>query len=232
MLLIPLKRSELCPYLPQSAVGAEIGVSRGDFSRVLLAKGNPQRLHLIDPWEKPADLLDQSALPPRAKADQVHQGVLALFAEEIRAGRVVVHRQYSQEALGGFPAEYLDWVYIDGAHDEKNVAGDLVACAARMKSGGLIFGHDYTDRIPGFGVVPAVNRFVQTAGWHFLALTIEDVPTFVLAKDLDHPRVKMFLGLLLRLVPGMVELRNEPFESYRHREHQFEEGGRNIVMSF
>ena len=232
MLLIPLKRGELCAYLPQNAVGAEIGVSRGEFSRVLLAKGNPQRLHLIDPWEKPADLLDQSDRPPRAKADQVHRSVLALFAEEIRAGRVVVHRQYSQEALAGFPPGYLDWVYIDGAHDEKNVIEDLAACAARMKSGGLIFGHDYTDRIPGFGVVSAVNRFVRTTEWRFLALTIEDVPTFVLARDLDHPRVNMFLGLLLRLVPGMVELRNDPFDGYRHREHVFDEGGRNIVMSF
>ncbi len=96
-----------------------------------------------------------------------------MFAAEIRAGQVVVQRQYSQEALAGFPGEYLDWVYIDGAHEEKNVA-----------------------------------------------------------RDLDHPRVKMFLGLLLRLVPGMVELRNDPLDQYRHQEHQFAEGGRNIVMSF
>ena len=65
-----------------------------------------------------------------------------------------------------------------------------------------------------------------------LVLTIEAVPTFVLAKDLDHPRVKMFLALLLRLVPGMVELRNDPLDRYRHQEHRFEEGGSNIVMSF
>lgn len=232
MLLIPLDRCALCKYLPQSAVGAEIGVSRGAFSKTLLAEANPQRLHLIDPWEKPADLLDQSALTPREKADKAHQGVLSMFADEIRAGRVKVHRQYSHEALAGFPAGYLDWVYIDGAHDETNVASDLADCAARMKPGGLIFGHDYTDRIPGFGVVPAVNNFVRSAKWRLLVLTVEEVPTFVLARDLDHPRVKMFMGLLLRLVPGMVELRNDPIESFKHLVHTFEEGGGNVVMSF
>ncbi|MBN1669857.1 MAG: class I SAM-dependent methyltransferase [Kiritimatiellae bacterium] len=232
MLLIPLNRCELCKYMPQAAVGAEIGVSRGEFSRVLLAEANPERLHLIDPWEQPADLLDTSDLPPRAKADNVYESVLAMFASERASGRVVVHRQYSQDALAGFADEYFDWVYIDGAHDEVSVARDLAGCAAKMKPGGLIFGHDYTDRIQGFGVVPAVNRFVRTTDWNLLLLTIEDIPTFVLAKDLEHPRVRMLRSLLYRLVPGMVELRNDPLDSFRHRTHTFEEGGCNIVMSF
>lgn len=80
--------------------------------------------------------------------------------------------------------------------------------------------------------MPAVNRFVRTTAWRMLALTVEPVPTFVLAKDLDHPRVKMFLGLLLRLVPGIIELRSDPLDQYCHREHVFDEGGHNVVMSF
>lgn len=136
MLLIPLGRAELCKYLPQGTMGAEIGVSRGEFSRVLMDRANPQRLHLIDPWEKSADLLDTSGLSPRAKADKVYQGVLEMFADEIRAGSVAVHRRYSQEMLAEFAADHLDWIYIDGAHDESNVAADLAASAARMKEGG------------------------------------------------------------------------------------------------
>lgn len=74
--------------MPQSGVGAEIGVSRGKFSKLLIAEGNPQLLHLIDPWEKPADLIDKSELFPQAKAEKVYHSVHAMYANEIQAGRL------------------------------------------------------------------------------------------------------------------------------------------------
>ncbi|MEM7189627.1 MAG: hypothetical protein AAF439_08445, partial [Pseudomonadota bacterium] len=36
--------------LPKGAVGAEVGVWKGDFSAEILATAAPACLHLIDPW--------------------------------------------------------------------------------------------------------------------------------------------------------------------------------------
>src|ERR1700751_4582857 len=37
-------------YLPKNGVGAELGVLKGNFSRVLLDFSAARELHLIDPW--------------------------------------------------------------------------------------------------------------------------------------------------------------------------------------
>ena len=44
-------RSFLLEWLPKGAVGAEIGVWRGEFSKSLLRAAEPRELHLVDPWK-------------------------------------------------------------------------------------------------------------------------------------------------------------------------------------
>lgn len=162
----------------------------------------------------------------------MYRNVLSKFDTPIREGCVVVHRAFSVDALATFPDAHFDWIYVDGAHDEANVSADLAACAQKMKPGGLIFGHDYTDRFEGFGVVPAVNRFIEATPWRMLALTIEEVPSFVLGRELDHPATQLFISLLFRLVPGMVDLPHTSLETYSQKVYAFDEGGHNIVMTF
>lgn len=43
-------RTHVLKGLPRGAVGAEIGVWRGDFSARILETGQPRLLHLVDPW--------------------------------------------------------------------------------------------------------------------------------------------------------------------------------------
>ena len=54
----------------------------------------------------------------------------------------------SVEAAVKFEDISVDFVFIDGAHDYPNVRADLCAWLPKVKSGGVIAGHDYGDGWP------------------------------------------------------------------------------------
>jgi hypothetical protein len=169
-------RKKLVAALPQRAIVAEIGVERGDFSRSILRKARPRRLHLIDCWEKhhaglnyPHDGFDNS----QPDHDENYSYVLRRFAAEIGSGQIVVHRGYSLPALCGFPDAYFDWIYIDANHAYDAVAAELSAALPKVKPGGVIAGHDYINtpywKNRNYGVVEAVHDFCAAHGWELVA---------------------------------------------------------------
>lgn len=145
------RRIFLFDLLPKHAVGVEIGVHEGEFSRQLLARTCPTELHLIDPWEhQTADVYKDAWYGGKAKAgqremDERYANVCCEFKEDIRAGRVKIHRGYSANILELFPDEYFDWMYIDGNHLYEYVKKDLALSMKKAKLGGLIAGDDYRD---------------------------------------------------------------------------------------
>jgi len=61
----------------------------------------------------------------------------------------------------------LDFAYIDGNHSLKSVTADLGAWWPKVKSGGIICGHDYYDRNTDYhncGVKTAVDEFALSNG--------------------------------------------------------------------
>ena len=44
-------REELIQLIPQNSIGAEIGIFKGEFSKILLETTKPQLFYMIDPWE-------------------------------------------------------------------------------------------------------------------------------------------------------------------------------------
>lgn len=43
-------RAKLLELLPKDGVVAELGVDKGDFTKMILEKCNPRKLHLVDSW--------------------------------------------------------------------------------------------------------------------------------------------------------------------------------------
>ena len=172
MFLLPLVREQLLHFLPKGGVGAEVGVAEGAFSAPLLEIAAPTRLHLIDPWLFQA--VDDYRPDPNnvedAEQERRYQAVRAMFARDIDAGRVVVRR----------------------ARD------DLRAFYPKIKDRGYILGHDYTNhesaRRMNFGVIEAVNEFCRDTECHFLALTAEAFPTYLLAKTLGTEEVNALIA--------------------------------------
>lgn len=63
----------------------------------------------------------------------------------------------SLRAASLFPRGSVDFVFIDAAHDYTNVKADLLAWWPKIRPGGVLAGHDYSEPWPE--VVRAVNDF-------------------------------------------------------------------------
>ena len=159
-------RKQILDLLGKDSIGAEIGVHLGDFSQRILEIVHPVELHLIDPWEHQDSPEYKSALfggeaeGGQREMDERHSGVCQRFADHITAGKVKVHRGYSTDVLERFPAEYFDWIYIDGNHLYEYVKKDLELSFSKTKPGGVVAGDDYVGG--GWwkgGVKKAVDEF-------------------------------------------------------------------------
>ena len=245
-------REELPRHFPKGAVGVEIGVAEGAYSAVILEAAQPAQLHLVDPWshlEPGSDLLDASQLlagvgeartrgeefsapPANSAGDEIYARVAARFEGD---PRVRLHRQYSYKAAAGFADSYFDFVYLDGNHHYEFVLRDLEDFAAKLKPGGLLFGHDFFEdgfaRDEHYGVVEAVNTFVKRSEFRFLMLTQEPFSTFCLARRLDG-----FAGEFLRnILESAVELLEIPDAlagSYRDKMVKRRDGSLKRIPSF
>ncbi len=142
-------RAFLFTMFPPQSVGAEVGVWRGGFSAMLLARVRPTTLHLVDPWTYVDDEAHEKSWYGGAEAssqadmDVIAQGVAARFADEIATGRVKLHRAASVVAADQVDDQSLDWVYIDGDHSFDAVRADLGAWWPKLVPGGLLAGDDY-----------------------------------------------------------------------------------------
>src|SRR4029078_5218989 len=80
------------------------------------------------------------------------------------------------EAVKDFKDESLDFVYIDGNHQLRYVIEDLVEWSKKIRSGGIISGHDYIYTNPRTAagichVIYAVNAYTATykiKNWYLL----------------------------------------------------------------
>jgi predicted O-methyltransferase YrrM len=62
----------------------------------------------------------------------------------------------SIEAAKQFENKSVDFVFIDAAHEYEDVQNDIEAWLPKIKTGGIIAGHDYIPTYPG--VMRAVNE--------------------------------------------------------------------------
>lgn len=135
-------RGRLLELMPKGGVAAEIGVWEGGFSRRILDVTQPSVLHLIDPWRHMPEFSNTGFGRPRNAGlmEQKYLGVVEAFGGD---PRVRIHRMTSEEALSSMPDASLDWVYVDGNHNDPFIGRDLDLCLAKVKPGGIIAGDDF-----------------------------------------------------------------------------------------
>ena len=160
---------------------AEVGVLRGEFSRVVLAVWPGERLHLVDPWvPQAAGYVDVNNGTADVQ-DAALASTLANVAEH--AGRVELVRDYSLRAAAGYADAFFDWVYLDADHRYESVAADIAAWWPKVRPGGVLAGHDFVfdgDFEGGrFGVMSAVLEFAAREGVQVVATFFEPAgPSF------------------------------------------------------
>jgi predicted O-methyltransferase YrrM len=115
-------------------LGVEVGVRQGLHAE-LLCKTNPKlKLYGIDLWEAYSGYAEHAK-----QQDQFYQETL----ERLTNYNCTLIRKFSMDAVNDFEDKSLDFVYIDAAHDFKNVAMDVCEWAKKVRPGGIVYGHDY-----------------------------------------------------------------------------------------
>lgn len=191
------KRIDLIAELPHGSVGAEVGVYRGGFSIEMMNLPNLGKLYLVDAWKKQEGYHD-----PLTDTD--HEGNLIetkkVLAGHAPGGRFEIVRGSSLDVARMPSMPMLDFVYIDADHSYNAVMADLVHWSMKIKPGGFIFGHDYTNNAQAkkwkFGVIEAVADFCKMYGWEITALTTEDFASFRLERLKTIPKIihQVWLG--------------------------------------
>ena len=143
------------------SVGAEIGVEKGRYSARLCEKIPGLKLFSIDAWAAYKGYREHVS---QSKLDDFY-----LTAQErVAEYDCELIRKYSMDAVKDFEDGSLDFVYIDGNHDFKNVANDIVEWQKKVRVGGIVAGHDYRRHKPHLTyqchVVDVVNAYTYAFG--------------------------------------------------------------------
>ena len=143
-----------------TGIGAEIGVERGNFSRLITSQW-PGRLHCVDMWDH----------------EEIYETACKTLL--VAGSRCEMNRGASVDVAKMFPDDCLDFVYIDADHDYEHCKQDIEAWFPKVRNGGLVAGHDYLDwtidqgAVVNFGVKQAVTEFCVKNGYK-LHLTTDD----------------------------------------------------------
>ena len=117
-------RDKIIQKLPHGGPIAEVGVLAGDFSQILINECSPTELHLID-----LDLCSH----------KIHQR----FADQIKAGKVLLHEGKSWSVLKKFTDQYFDFIYIDADHRYENVKKDIMVAKQKIRHDGFLVFNEF-----------------------------------------------------------------------------------------
>jgi hypothetical protein len=130
--------------------GAEIGVWRGGFSRVMCDSMPGLKLKCIDPWVAFDDHSIEESESNYIKT-----------CSRLKPYNVEIIRKKSMEAVLEVEDRSLDFVYLDEQHDFDIVVMNLILWSTKVKQGGIFSGRDYTNNFYRYGVIPAVDAYTR-----------------------------------------------------------------------
>lgn len=143
--------------LPEGSNFVEVGTWHGHSicyaAELLKFKNKKINLYAIDIF---ADELDNQNKPysvDKNKLNCYSRFLLNLSYAGV-LDKVVPMALFSEDASKLFKDESIDCVFLDAAHDEKNVINDLNHWFPKVKKGGYICGHDYIN-----GIKPIVDKW-------------------------------------------------------------------------
>lgn len=153
-------RIELAKYFAELGFkkGAEIGVAKGYYSKVLLDNIPDLQLLCIDTW-------DEGVKPRHGHYEQACETLSAY------PGATIICKT-SFKAVKDVPDESLDFVYLDADHRYKAIKGDINKWAKKVRSGGIVAGHDYV--LSTYGTVDVIRAVDEYVAKHGLELHLTD----------------------------------------------------------
>jgi len=157
--------------------GAEIGVFSGLYSQTICSGMPGVRLYSVDSWKAYAP--DYRDIDRQEKLDQAKKDAYRRLAPF----DVKIIEKFSMDAVQDFKDGELDFVYIDGNHELPFVLFDIIHWSKKVKSGGIVSGHDYYETVTKDSrchVIPAVLAYTRA---------YKIVPWFVIGTKAMDPGV-------------------------------------------
>ena len=158
---------EILTRVDNDAKGAEIGVFAGDLSSRLL-KNTQLSLLMVDSWAEHGggDYAESGDFHATLTQDMQNTYMqMAINKTKFAENRRKVIKNSSVEASNSVENGSLDFVFIDADHSYNGCKADIKAWYPKVKKGGYLCGHDYSNTdFPCFGVNQAVDEFVVEKG--------------------------------------------------------------------
>lgn len=163
--------------------GVEVGTHRGEFAAKILQHWTEGNLYCVDPWENLPEYKEQAKyLWDSTSRNQDLQHFISVV--EPFYPRCHWFQTTSKEAADRlFEDGELDFVYLDGNHEEPYVTEDIHLWWPKIKSGGLLAGHDIVcvnEVNHGWSqyIQPAVFKFAESQGLdvYFISEIISYMP--------------------------------------------------------
>lgn len=143
-------------------VGAEIGVHDGQNAKEIFEGNEEVFLYLIDAWDNDLYEGDDSGDPcgkdaiPLGEGEKKARKVLEPYSDRCE----IIKSDHRDVDLD----EKLDFVFLDGRHDYKGTAQQIIYWYDVVKKGGLIIGHDYDNGYADFSVKEVVDDMSMLLG--------------------------------------------------------------------
>ena len=146
---------QIAEWLKEPKLGAELGVKEGRFTQYLLQKFPTLHMVAVDLWqEKPSSTrrgFETYKTWDFGKIQADYRLRTAPFQD-----RLTTMQCDTVKAAESFVDGTFDFVFIDAEHTYEAVKADIAAWLPKIRSGGLLSGHDYSGSFPG--VCDAVNE--------------------------------------------------------------------------
>lgn len=136
--------------------GAELGVLRGLLFFRLLDRCPNLIMSGVDIWKHQPDAEQKAGGRSYVKHD------LAAYERTVRdkarryGPRAILHKMHTVDAAELYADEHFDFVFIDADHRYEGVRDDIAAWWPKVRSGGILMGHDFQPTFPG--VMQAVRE--------------------------------------------------------------------------
>ncbi|HDY87129.1 MAG TPA: class I SAM-dependent methyltransferase [bacterium] len=135
-------------------IGAEVGVARGRTTGVILRNCRDLHLYAVDLWEPVPNEVGGGTQCKGWK----HGNIRKEFNKNVSRfrSRLTILQGLSWEMAKQVKDGTLDFVFIDADHEYESVMKDIRAWSPKLKSGGMMSGHDTHFE----GVLKAVNELI------------------------------------------------------------------------
>jgi hypothetical protein len=157
--------------------GCEVGVEKGKNAQEMFERIPNLKLYAVDPYRQHLQYGYEAKAYLSRWDDRYLRMVKRQAKKRLENRNAVIIEKFSEEAVKDILDNSLDFVYIDGDHSYDFVMQDIIIWGRKVRTGGIISGHDYFYDNDKLGrqakVTQAVNDYTRVHGIEFY-ITKED----------------------------------------------------------